>query len=488
MPWTLNSLSLSRGKQFHQGGRTAADDDESEVLAPSRYPELKKWGIEPTRDGRLSKFLQLYQDDTEAGMGGGADYEACDDVLKSYAKQQRHSQRIADMLGKGALEDVDENDAAFLSARDTTSPSEVNIQTTLERNLKRQRNDDKQGRIKAFLSRKGCLCALVILLVLIVAGVVLIVRATKKNSLDPVSAGTPGSVAGIPETGSNSTVVVQKFPPVTFNQHHDFSWAPPSWQKAPPVPVWTQYFSRAVPNPKVSPDIFKCTVNIPKVWSATFDDGPSPVTHILTDYLKSKNVLTTFYVIGSVAVKHPQIMVDTFNAGHEISIHTWSHQNLTATALADENQFIAELVYGAKVIYDVLGVAPRYFRPPYGASGERVRRLAATMGLTSVSYLDSQDWMHYNELAKLETIVPPNFRKWVSQSRTHDITLQHDVWEPEVVVAKEALDILLNAGYTLKPVFECLGESSPYGNKILEGFFKSGQFETRDRVLPVYSS
>ncbi|KAJ3019419.1 UNVERIFIED_CONTAM: hypothetical protein HDU68_010667 [Siphonaria sp. JEL0065] len=93
--------------------------------------------------------------------------------------------------------------------------------------------------------------------------------------------------------------------------------------------------------------------------------------------------------------------------------------------------------------------------------------------------------MHYNSLDKLESTVPPNFRKWISNNQTHEITLQHDVWEPEVAVAIETLDILVKANYTLKLVYECLGEASPYGNKILEGFFKSGQFEARETLLPV---
>ncbi|KAJ3015619.1 UNVERIFIED_CONTAM: chitin deacetylase [Siphonaria sp. JEL0065] len=263
--------------------------------------------------------------------------------------------------------------------------------------------------------------------------------------------------------------------------NNEFAWAPKAWERAKGVPVWTEYFKEAVPAPAVpKDDIRNCTIQDPKVWGATFDDGPSQYTPDLLHFFQQINMHTTFYVVGSVAIKYPDIMRDTYKAGHEVGIHTWSHPRLTNLT---DDEIVAELVYSAKAIHQVLGVVPKYFRPPFGGSDDRVRRVATTMGLTSVGYIDTEDWKYWNDAAKIRPIVTGHFKDWISQSKTGYISLQHDVWKIEVDAAKESMNMLVKAGYTIKPIFECLGQSSAYGNTILERFFTSGQFENKTTLI-----
>jgi peptidoglycan/xylan/chitin deacetylase (PgdA/CDA1 family) len=46
----------------------------------------------------------------------------------------------------------------------------------------------------------------------------------------------------------------------------------------------------------------------------------------LLDYLASKNMTSTFFVIGSRIVERPQVLVEEYMSGHEIAVHTWSHR------------------------------------------------------------------------------------------------------------------------------------------------------------------
>ncbi|KAJ3088873.1 chitin deacetylase, partial [Physocladia obscura] len=268
----------------------------------------------------------------------------------------------------------------------------------------------------------------------------------------------------------------------TLDNATSFSWALDPWAAAPAVPVWTEFFARAVPNPPVQDDIYQCNSSLPKAWAATYDDGPSDYTPIILDYLQQRNIKTTFFVIGSCIISNPDVLLSTFNAGHEISIHTWSHPDLTTLS---DDQIISELVYGAKAVYAVTGVFPKYFRPPYGSVDARVRNVAATMGLRSVVYeADSGDWQYSADPATLNATIPPEFEAWVSQNVTNQISLEHDMFEPEAQIAPTVLGILLDAGYNLMPVHECQGDPNPYNNTILEGFFLSGQFENQTTLLP----
>ena len=47
---------------------------------------------------------------------------------------------------------------------------------------------------------------------------------------------------------------------------------------------------------------------------------------------------------------------------------------------------IAELGWSKKVIKDVLGVTPLYWRPPYGDIDDRVRAISKAMGLEPIMW------------------------------------------------------------------------------------------------------
>lgn len=60
-------------------------------------------------------------------------------------------------------------------------------------------------------------------------------------------------------------------------------------------------------------------------WGVSFDDGPSDYTQQLLDFLDTKSIKSTFFVVGSRVVSHPDLLIEEYMKGHEISAHTWSH-------------------------------------------------------------------------------------------------------------------------------------------------------------------
>jgi hypothetical protein len=45
----------------------------------------------------------------------------------------------------------------------------------------------------------------------------------------------------------------------------------------------------------------------------------------LLNYLGVQNIKATFFVVGSRVVEFPKVLIEEYMAGHEISVHTWSH-------------------------------------------------------------------------------------------------------------------------------------------------------------------
>lgn len=58
-------------------------------------------------------------------------------------------------------------------------------------------------------------------------------------------------------------------------------------------------------------------------WGLTFDDGPTPETVELLDHLLVDGTKATFFIIGSEAASHPDILKRIVADGHQIAVHTW---------------------------------------------------------------------------------------------------------------------------------------------------------------------
>ncbi|KAG1881205.1 carbohydrate esterase family 4 protein [Suillus subluteus] len=142
-------------------------------------------------------------------------------------------------------------------------------------------------------------------------------------------------------------------------------------------------------------DITACPDKL--TWGVSFDDGPGFYSMELLDYLASKNLTSTFFVIGSRIVERPQVLVEEYMAGHEIAVHTWSHRPLT---MLTTEQVVAELGWARKAVKDVIGVTPTLMRPPYGDIDDRVRAISLAMGMVPVIWtstgtgatFDTNDW------------------------------------------------------------------------------------------------
>ena len=205
-------------------------------------------------------------------------------------------------------------------------------------------------------------------------------------------------------------------------------------------------------------------------WGLSYDDGPSPYTPLLLDYLSSVNLTTTFFVVGSRVISRPAMLQAEYIQGHQISVHTWSHSSLTT--LTNE-QIVAELGWTMKAIRDVIGVTPNTMRPPYGDIDDRVRAVSAAMGLTPVMWssitengvttdFDTDDW-HIpgggatgpSSLSKFQEIL----NNYVPKLDTGFIVLEHDIYQQTVDLAVGyVLPMAIASGkFTLKSIINCLG-------------------------------
>ncbi|MCL2839102.1 MAG: polysaccharide deacetylase family protein [Oscillospiraceae bacterium] len=187
-----------------------------------------------------------------------------------------------------------------------------------------------------------------------------------------------------------------------------------------------------------------------RVIAFTFDDGPSMHTERLLDELAERNVVATFFVLGTQVTRYPELTARIARDGHEIGSHSYGHPlftRLTAARIRDE------INRSHDAIYQATGVTPTLFRPPYGGQNATVRSVAAEFGLPLILWsVDTRDWETQNATAILSHFVNDNGVK----VQNGDIVLMHDVYASTIDAAVKAIDLLLEEGFIFVTVSELL--------------------------------
>lgn len=111
----------------------------------------------------------------------------------------------------------------------------------------------------------------------------------------------------------------------------------------------------------------------------TFDDGPGPDTESVVSVLREEGVKATFFLVGTQAAKHPEIVELLVKEGHAIGTHSWSHW-----LLLTRNE--EEIVRGKEAVEIITGQEVTLFRPPYGFRTWKTHRVAAREGLVVVTW------------------------------------------------------------------------------------------------------
>lgn len=114
----------------------------------------------------------------------------------------------------------------------------------------------------------------------------------------------------------------------------------------------------------------------------TFDDGPDPeTTPRVLDVLGEHGVRGGFFLVGRRAAAAPAVARRIGSEGHDVGNHTFGHRSLW---LCGPSATAREVRGGHDAIAQVLGHAPRYFRPPWGLTNLALFPLLRELGTPCV--------------------------------------------------------------------------------------------------------
>lgn len=122
----------------------------------------------------------------------------------------------------------------------------------------------------------------------------------------------------------------------------------------------------------------------------TFDDGPGVHTPAVLDTLAARDVPATFFVVGGLVDRRPELVRRAAAEGHVVANHTYAHENLTGLSDAQ----IHATVTRARQAIERAGVRPApLVRPPFGATNARVHAALRAAGYGQALWtIDPQDW------------------------------------------------------------------------------------------------
>lgn len=175
----------------------------------------------------------------------------------------------------------------------------------------------------------------------------------------------------------------------------------------------------------------------------TFDDGPAKYTEEILACLEKYEARATFFVQGKSVSRYPETLKHAVNIGCEIGNHTWSHVKLTSSSSDEVKNQISKT---NNAVYEITGVYPRLFRPPYGAYNGSV---LSSANMPAIMWsVDTLDWKTRNTEKTILSVK--------NSVKDGSIILMHDIHAPTAPAAEQIIPYLLKQGYQLVTVSELL--------------------------------
>jgi peptidoglycan-N-acetylglucosamine deacetylase len=128
------------------------------------------------------------------------------------------------------------------------------------------------------------------------------------------------------------------------------------------------------------------------VVALTFDDGPHPqFTPQLLEVLRKHGAHATFFMLGTMARRHPEIVREVAERGHAIGNHTSNHLSLPLVSRLERWKQIRSCS-GALGPYE-----QKLFRPPYGQYDLGPCVDAAMLGYSIIGWnAHAFDWLDHD--------------------------------------------------------------------------------------------
>lgn len=188
-----------------------------------------------------------------------------------------------------------------------------------------------------------------------------------------------------------------------------------------------------------------------KIAYLTFDDGPSAsTTPEILKILDKYNVKATFFIIGDMAIKNPNLVKMEANDGQSIGNHTYSHNY--KLIYSNTNAFISDVNKCNIVLKSILGnnFNSTLVRFPGGSFGIKLKPFREAIKSDGYHYIDWNDITGDADGQNIPVDKLLNNLKKYTTGKEHVVILMHDASDKKTTVQAlpQAIEYLKSQGYS----------------------------------------
>jgi len=178
-----------------------------------------------------------------------------------------------------------------------------------------------------------------------------------------------------------------------------------------------------------------------KVISLSFDDGPAAGNTLrILQILKDNNAEAAFFCIGRHITQNQAIVKQVYDEGHLIGNHTFSHHFWFDMFSA--GKMLADMHRMDKEVSNIIGKAPKLFRPPYGVTNPNLRKAILRGNYIPVGW----------SMRSMDTVIKDEKRllnKVTGKIKPGAVFLFHDTSDATVAVLPAVINQIQAKGYTI---------------------------------------
>ncbi|KAI1099361.1 hypothetical protein F4804DRAFT_86031 [Jackrogersella minutella] len=202
--------------------------------------------------------------------------------------------------------------------------------------------------------------------------------------------------------------------------------------------------------------VFSC--KRPNSFAFAIDDGEPSFAQQVMKTIDDANITVTFFTVGAPLRDPTTNLSAIYNEmaakGHQIALHSYTHPPLEG--LPDDASIDWEYTNDIEAVKETFnGLTPKYFRPPFGTEGARMRqRLAALIDEPYIVQwsVDVEDWL-WAESDTPEMQLEA-FKRDVAAGG--DIVVMHYLYNSTVSYLEEFIKIAKATGKQLMRVDQCM--------------------------------
>lgn len=200
--------------------------------------------------------------------------------------------------------------------------------------------------------------------------------------------------------------------------------------------------------------VFCRSVKAEKRVSLTFDDGPDPEkTPLILEILEKHDVKAAFFLIGLKTDTHPEIVTELLNKGHEVGIHSYSHDIFFD--LYGKKKMERDLVKSVAAVFEATGKKPEWFRPPYGVTNPVLAKAVNKLDLKAIGW----------SVRSLDTTIKDENKliaRVMRKVRPGAVVLLHDTQDVTVNALERIIVKIREDGYRFVGIEEMTGFKSSH--------------------------